>query len=105
MIRDYHIIFYITYEEEFLAHSYNHINTRLIDGLKYGSEEKDSSLCRCSILLGFIMSKHVLIKIVFQIPKNFVVSECGYWIGLVLYTVYDKFNSGVPGQNGIWVKF
>ena len=27
------IIFYITYEEEFLAHSYNHINTRLIDGL------------------------------------------------------------------------
>ena len=25
--------------------------------LKYGSEEKGSSLCRCSILLGFIMSK------------------------------------------------
>ena len=25
--------------------------------LKYGSEEKGSSLCRCSSLLGFIMSK------------------------------------------------
>ena len=25
--------------------------------LEYGSEEKGSSLCRCSILLGFIMSK------------------------------------------------
>ena len=25
--------------------------------LKYGSEEKGSSLCKCSILLGFIMSK------------------------------------------------
>ena len=25
--------------------------------LKYGSEEKGSSLCRCSILMGFIMSK------------------------------------------------
>ena len=25
--------------------------------LKYGSEEKGSSLCRCSILLGFFMSK------------------------------------------------
>ena len=25
--------------------------------LKYGSEEKGSSLCRCSTLLGFIMSK------------------------------------------------
>ena len=25
--------------------------------LKYGSEEKGSSLCRCSMLLGFIMSK------------------------------------------------
>ena len=25
--------------------------------LKYGSEEKGSSLCRCSILLGFILSK------------------------------------------------
>ena len=27
--------------------------------LKYGSEEKGSSLCRCSILLGFIMSKNL----------------------------------------------
>ena len=26
-------------------------------GLKYGSEEKDSSLCKCYILLGFFMSK------------------------------------------------
>ena len=25
--------------------------------LKYGSEEKGSSLCKCSILLGFFMSK------------------------------------------------
>ena len=25
--------------------------------LKYGSEEKGSSFCKCSILLGFIMSK------------------------------------------------
>ena len=25
--------------------------------LKYGSEEKGSSLCKCSILLGFLMSK------------------------------------------------
>ena len=24
---------------------------------------------------------------------------------LLKHTVYDKFNSGVPGQNGIWVKF
>jgi hypothetical protein len=27
--------------------------------LKYGSEEKGSSLCKCSILLGFIMSKNL----------------------------------------------
>ena len=27
--------------------------------LKYGSEEKGSSLCRCSILLGFIVSKNL----------------------------------------------
>ena len=27
--------------------------------LKYGSEKKGSSLCRCSILLGFIMSKNL----------------------------------------------
>ena len=26
--------------------------------LKYGSEEKGSSLCKCSILLGFSMSKN-----------------------------------------------
>ena len=32
--------------------------------LKYGSEEKGSSLCKCSILLGFIMSKK---------PKRFVI--------------------------------
>ena len=25
--------------------------------LKYGSEEKGSSLCKCSIFLGFLMSK------------------------------------------------
>ena len=33
MIRDYPNFFYVTYEEDFLAHSYKHINTRLIDGL------------------------------------------------------------------------
>ena len=32
--------------------------------LKYGSEEKGSSLCKCSILLGFILSKK---------PKRFVI--------------------------------
>ena len=30
---------------------------KLVNILKYGSEEKGSSLCRYSILLGFIMSK------------------------------------------------
>ena len=30
---------------------------KVVEVLKYGSEEKGSSLCRCSILLGFIMSK------------------------------------------------
>ena len=30
-----------------------------IFALKYGSEEKGSSLCKCSILLGFIMSKNL----------------------------------------------
>ena len=29
------------------------------DIVKYGSEEKGSSLCRCSILLGFIVSKNL----------------------------------------------
>ena len=35
----------------------------IVDGpsaaLKYVSEEKDTSLCRCSILLSFIMSKNL----------------------------------------------
>ena len=26
-------------------------------------------------------------------------------VQVILHTEYDKFNSGVPGQNGIWVKF
>jgi hypothetical protein len=30
-----------------------------LNTLKYGSEEKGSSLCRCSILLGFIVSKNL----------------------------------------------
>ena len=34
-----------------------HLVVPLFVPLKYGSEEKGSSLCRCSILLGFIMSK------------------------------------------------
>ena len=32
-------------------------STTTVDSLKYGSEEKGSSLCKCSILLGFSMSK------------------------------------------------
>ena len=32
-------------------------DTRTPRQLKYGSEEKGSSLCKCSILLGFFMSK------------------------------------------------
>ena len=34
-------------------------NNKTAVRLKYGSEEKGSSLCRCSILLGFIMSKNL----------------------------------------------
>ena len=33
------------------------VSVFLTQTLKYGSEEKGSSLCRCSSLLGFIMSK------------------------------------------------
>ena len=39
--------------------SANYRNKILAFILKYGSEEKGSSLCRCSILLGFIMSKNL----------------------------------------------
>ena len=35
------------------------VSNMLMLFLKYGSEEKGSSLCKCSILLGFIMSKNL----------------------------------------------
>ena len=35
------------------------VNVLSINLLKYGSEEKGSSLRRCSVLLGFIMSKNL----------------------------------------------
>ena len=34
------------------------VKTEFLVTLKYGSEEKGSSLCECSILLGIFMSKN-----------------------------------------------
>ena len=47
-----HFLYYILFLNEFKRGVVPHVLV-----LKYGSEEKGSSLYRCSILLGFIMSK------------------------------------------------
>ena len=46
--------------EKYLLAQTCHLEARYSDWtLKYGSEEKGSSLCKGSILLGFIMSKNL----------------------------------------------